>query len=149
MVRSCPSGNPKRKEKEMANSIGETVAPVEEGSAGGKVKEIFEEIKSTLKVSEVPAIFRVMAHIPEYLETSWKRYRFALLKDGALDMRTKAMLSLAVSATNNNQHMVLENTDRLKAMGVSDGEIAELMAVVDLTNGLNKVLRAAQVKPGT
>jgi hypothetical protein len=50
---------------------------------------------------------------------------------------------------NNNQHMVLENTDRLKAMGVSDGEIAELMAVVDLTNGLNKVLRAAQVKPGT
>lgn len=125
-----------------------TVKPVDEGAATGKVKDIFAEIKSVLNVPAVPALYRIMARIPEYLETSWQRTRFALYEDGKIDVKTKAMISLAISATNNNQYMILENTERLKRMGVSDEEVAELMAVVDLTNGLNKVIRAAQVKPG-
>jgi len=124
------------------------IAPVAEADATGRVKEIFEEIKQIRNLEEVPLIFRIMAHIPMYLETSWERIRFALEKDGRLEKRTKWMVALAISASNNNKPMILESTERLKALAVSDQEIAELMAVVDVTNGLNKTLKAAQVNFG-
>lgn len=126
-----------------------TIEPVSEAVAEGRVKKIFEEIKAVMKVAQVPMIFRLMAHSPDYLETSWQRARTTLLTDTKLDVRTKRMLSLAVSATNNDIYMIQENTTRLKAMGVTDPEIAELMTVVDVTNGLNKVVKGFQIEPGT
>jgi alkylhydroperoxidase/carboxymuconolactone decarboxylase family protein YurZ len=126
-----------------------TIAAVEEQAAKGRVKEVFEEIKSVLKVPRVPMIFRIMAHMPEYLESSWQRARITLCDDGHLDARTKRMLSLAVSASNNDPYMIWENTERLKAMGVSDAQIAELMTVVDVTNGINKFVKGFQIEPGT
>ena len=122
------------------------ITPVSESSAEGRVKELFEEIRSELKVAEVPLFYRVIAHIPLYLETTWQRIRFALLTDGLLTRKTKWMISLAVSASNNNKPMILESTDRLKELGASDQEIAELMAVVDVVNGLNKAYKAAQIR---
>lgn len=126
-----------------------TIKPIEESMATGKVKDIFEEIKSVLKVAEVPMPYRLMAHLPEYLESTWQRTRFALYDDAHLDVRTKRMLSLAVSATNNDHFMIIENTNRLKALGTSDAEIAEVMTVVDVTNGLNKFVKGFQIQPGT
>ena len=122
------------------------ITPVSESSAEGRVKELFEEIRSELKVAEVPLFYRVIAHIPLYLETTWQRIRFALLTDGLLTRKTKWMIGLAVSASNNNKPMILESTDRLKELGASDQEIAELMAVVDVVNGLNKAYKAAQIR---
>lgn len=121
------------------------ITPVAEKDAKGRVKEIFDDIKKVRGLREVPMIFRIMAHIPMYLETSWQRIRFALEQDGKLERRTKWMVALAISASNNNKPMILESTERLKAMGTSDQEIAELMSVVDVTNGLNKAIKAAQV----
>jgi alkylhydroperoxidase/carboxymuconolactone decarboxylase family protein YurZ len=126
-----------------------TIEPVSEAVAEGRVKKLFEEIKAVMKVPQVPMIFRLMAHSPDYLETSWQRARTTLLTDTKLDVRTKRMLSLAVSATNNDIYMIQENTTRLKQMGVTDPEIAELMTVVDVTNGLNKVVKGFQIEPGT
>ena len=122
------------------------IAPVSEEEAKGRVKEIFDDIKSTLGLSEVPLLYRIIAHIPLYLETTWERVQFALLTDGKLDRQTKWMVSLAVSASNNNKPMILESTKQLKEMDTSDAEIAELMAVVDVVNGMNKVLKAAQIR---
>jgi alkylhydroperoxidase/carboxymuconolactone decarboxylase family protein YurZ len=122
------------------------ITPVPEEGAEGRRKELFQEIRSELGVSEVPMFYRVIAHIPLYLETTWQRVRFALLRDGSLTRKTKWMLSLAVSASNNNKVMIVESTDRLKALGTTDQEIAELMAVVDVVNGLNKATKAAQIR---
>ena len=124
---------------------GGAITPISETDATGRVKEIFDEIKKVRGLGEVPLIFRIMAHIPMYLETSWQRIRFALEQDGRLERKTKWMVALAISASNNNKAMILESTDRLKALGATDQEIAELMSVVDVTNGLNKAMKAAQV----
>ena len=125
-----------------------TIRPVSERDATGVVKEIFDDIKRTLEVGKVPLVFRIMARIPLYLETSWERFQFAFNRDGRLDRRTKWMIALAVSASNNNRTMILESSERLKSLGASQEEIAELMAVVDVTNGLNKVLKAARIDYG-
>lgn len=130
----------------MSMTSATTITPVSDEAADDQVKQIFEEIKSTLDVSEVPPFYRIIAHIPLYLETTWERVRFALLTDGKLESRMKWMVSLAVSASNNNKPMILESTERLKALGTSDAEIAELMAVVDVVNGMNKAFKAAGIK---
>lgn len=122
------------------------ISPVAEDSAVGRVKEVFEEIRETLQVNEVPLFYRIIAHIPLYLETTWRRVRFALLEDGALEARIKWMAALAVSASNNNRPMILESTDRLKELGASDRQLAELMAVVDVVNGMNKTMKAVGIK---
>lgn len=122
------------------------ITPISDKSAEGRVKELFDEIRSELDVSEVPTFYRIIAHIPLYLETTWQRVKFALLRDGLLSRKTKWMIGLAVSASNNNRPMILESTDRLKGLGATDQEIAELMAVVDVVNGMNKAMKAAQIK---
>lgn len=129
----------------IANQI---VVPLPEKEADAKTRMIFQEIKSAFRVSEVPEIFRVMARFPFYLETSWQRIRFAFFTDGRLDVRTKWMIGLAVSASNNNKSMILESTRMLRALGATDVDLAELMAVVDTTNGLNKTLKAAGALTG-
>jgi alkylhydroperoxidase/carboxymuconolactone decarboxylase family protein YurZ len=120
------------------------VAPVSDREADAKTRRIFEEIKQAYGTGEVPPIFRLLARLPLYLETSWRRIRFAFFEDGRLGARTKWMIGLAVSASNNNKPMILECTRMLRAHGVTDAELAELMAVVDASNGLNKTLKAAR-----
>lgn len=124
-------------------------APVEEAKLDRETLAILQDIKNALGLSEAPEIFRIMAHLPLYLETSWRRFRFAFLESGRIDARTKWMIGLAVSASSNSKPMIGQCTERLKAMGTSDAEFAEIMAVVDVTNGLNATLRAAQVLPNT
>jgi len=124
------------------------VAPVSDREADAKTRRIFDEIKRAYGLDEVPPIFRLLARLPLYLETSWRRIRFAFFEDGRLGVRTKWMVGLAVSASNNNKPMILECTRMLRALGVTDAELAELMAVVDASNGLNKTLKAARALAG-
>jgi alkylhydroperoxidase/carboxymuconolactone decarboxylase family protein YurZ len=124
------------------------VAPVSEEEASPEVRAIFEEMRRAYGVPDVPPVFRILARLPLYLETSWQRLRFAFFEDGALGMRTKWMLALAVSASNNNKPMILDCTRMLRKHGATDAEIAELMAVVDVTNGMNKTVKAVGALAG-
>lgn len=119
------------------------VGPIEEDEAVGEVERVFAEIRSVLGTAEVPHLYRVLARIPLYLETTWRRWRFAFVDEGALGSRTKTMVALAVAASHNNRPMILEASERLKRLGATDSEIAELMAVVDVANGLHAVTKAA------
>lgn len=119
------------------------VEPVGDAQASAETRAIFEEIRQAYGTPEVPEIFRLLARLPLYLATTWRRLRFAFFEEGRLGARTKWMIALAVSASNNNKAMILECTRMLRSHSVSDAEIAELMAVVDVTNGMNKTLKAA------
>lgn len=123
-----------------------TIKPISERDAEGSVKRVFAEIKEALGVDEVPLFYRVIARLPVYLETTWSRVQFTLLEDRALTAKTKWMVALAISASNNNKPMILESSTRLKRLGASDQEIAELMAVVDAINGMNKAYKAAGIR---
>lgn len=120
------------------------VAPVSDREADAKTRKIFDEIKQAYGTADVPPIFRLLARLPIYLETSWRRLRFAFFDEGRLGLRTKWMIGLAVSSSNNNKPMILECTRMLRRLGVGDAELAELMAVVDASNGMNKTLKAAR-----
>lgn len=122
-----------------------TVKYVEEQDAPDRIKDIYEEIKKTFRLSFVPNLFKAMANHPAYLETTWARFK-TIMGPGRLEPKTKQVIALAVSATNNCEYCINAHTAALKGMGFGDQEITELMAVVDLFNGFNKFLDGLRVE---
>ncbi len=69
-----------------------------------------------------------------------------MVSPGKLDRKTKEVIALAVSATNNCEYCINAHTAALKHMGFDDEALTELMAVVDQFNGFNKLLEGLQVE---
>ena len=73
---------------------------VSEEEATGKVKDIYEEIKSDHGIDFVPNLYRAMAANPDYLEANWRRVKAIMSARGKLDPLTKEIIAVAVSAVN-------------------------------------------------
>ena len=73
---------------------------VAEDEATGKVKEIFDEIKSTHGIDFVPNLYKVMGANPAYLEANWNKTKTVMLESNKLDQLTKEIIAVAVSAVN-------------------------------------------------
>lgn len=71
---------------------------ISEDEATGKVKEIFDEIKSQLEIDFVPNLYRSMASKPAYLEANWNKVKTVMVEKGKLDRLTKEIIAVAVSA---------------------------------------------------
>ncbi len=77
-----------------------TVKLVEEHDPNPLVQEVFRDIKETKRIDRIPNIWRALATNPEHLRLCWTRLK-AIMKPGKIDMLTKEIIALAVSATNN------------------------------------------------
>ncbi len=77
-----------------------TVKLVEEKDPNPIVQKVFADIKETKKIDFVPAIWRALATNPQHLEMCWTRLK-AIMRPGKIDLLTKEIIALAVSATNN------------------------------------------------
>jgi alkylhydroperoxidase/carboxymuconolactone decarboxylase family protein YurZ len=84
-----------RKEKIMAS-----IKLVPEEEATGKVKDVYEDIKSRLGIDFVPNLYKVMASKPDYLEANWNKVKAVMIEAGQLDRLTKEIIAVAVSAVN-------------------------------------------------
>jgi alkylhydroperoxidase family enzyme len=77
-----------------------TVKLVDENSTHPVVRRVFDDIKATKKTDRIPNIWRALATNPEHLELCWTRLK-AIMRPGKVDLLTKEIVALAVSATNN------------------------------------------------
>ena len=77
-----------------------TVKLVDEACPHPIVQRVFADIKATKKIDRVPNIWRALASHPEHLELCWTRLK-AIMQPGKVDLLTKEIIALAVSATNN------------------------------------------------
>ena len=77
-----------------------TIKLVEEKCDHPIVQRVFADIKATKKIDRVPNIWRALATHPEHLELCWTRLK-AIMEPGKVDLLTKEIIALAVSATNN------------------------------------------------
>jgi alkylhydroperoxidase/carboxymuconolactone decarboxylase family protein YurZ len=77
-----------------------SIKMISEEEAAGKTKEIFANIKETLGIDFVPNMYKIMAHKPDYLETTWNKTKAIMHdKSGKLDNLAKEIIAVAVSAT--------------------------------------------------
>ena len=79
--------------------------PIEEIEATEKIKEIYEEIKSTRQITEVPNFWKNLANYPETLERTWTSLK-QVMKKGALDPVIKELIYVAVSVTNGCEYCI-------------------------------------------
>ena len=122
------------------------VKMIAENEATGKIKEIYEDIKQSLNIDFVPNMYKVMACKPGYLETNWKKIKTVMQAPGKLDNLTKEIIAVAVSAVMGCQYWITVHTSAVRKLGLDDEGILELMAVVDLFSGLNKLMDGLQVE---
>jgi alkylhydroperoxidase/carboxymuconolactone decarboxylase family protein YurZ len=75
-----------------------TIKMLSEEEAIGKVKDVYTDIKQSLGIDFVPNMYKIMAHKPDYLESTWNKTKTIMQKDGKLDSLTKEIIAVAVSA---------------------------------------------------
>ena len=119
--------------------------PIQENEAQGKVKEIYDEIKSVRKVTKVPNFWKNLANDPEELERTWSSLN-AIMKKGALDPVTKELIYVAVSITNGCEYCIKSHSLAAKKKGATDEMLKEMFAVVGLANKNNKLVDSYQVE---
>ena len=119
--------------------------PVSEKEAKGKVKKIFDEIKSSRKIKKIPNFWRSLAHNPETLERTWRALQ-QIMKKGSLDPITKELIYIAVSITNSCEYCIRSHTFAAKKKGATDQMLKEMIDVVGIANQNNKLVEAYQVE---
>ncbi len=88
----------------MGTNIGEqgdsmaSVRLISEQEAEGKVREIYDEIMSSLGIDFVPNMYKAMAAKPGFLEANWKKVKAVMVEPGKLDRLTKEIIAVSVSA---------------------------------------------------
>ena len=118
---------------------------IEENEATGKVKEVYDDIKSSRHITEVPNFWRMLANDPNELERSWNSLK-QVMKKGALDHVTKELIYVAVSITNGCEYCIRSHSYAAKKKGATDEMLKEMFAVVGLANKNNKLVDSYQVE---
>ena len=119
--------------------------PIEENEAKEKVKEIYDEIKTTRQITEVPNFWKMLANDPNELDRTWNSLK-DIMKKGALDPVTKELIYVAVSITNSCEYCIKSHSAAAKKKGASDEMLKEMFAVVGLANKNNKLVDSYQVE---
>jgi uncharacterized peroxidase-related enzyme len=119
---------------------------IEDADATGKVREVFDDIKTTREIDFVPNIWRALANNPEHLELTWTKLKH-IMRPGRLDMLTKEIIALAVSITNGCEYCINSHSAAVLRLGLDPESLGEIVAVTELYNGMNRVADAYQVEP--
>ena len=119
--------------------------PITEKKAKGKVKKIYEDIKSKRKITKIPNFWKSLANDPDTLERTWNSLQQVMQK-GALDPLTKEMLYIAVSMTNSCEYCIRSHTKAAQKKGLTDKMLKELIAVVAMANETNRLVESYQVE---
>ena len=118
--------------------------PIQESEVKGKVKEIYEEIKSVRQITEVPNFWKSLANNPETLERTWTSLK-QVMKKGALDPVVKELIYVAVSVTNGCEYCIKSHSLAAKKKGATDEMLNEMIAVTCMANETNRLVEGYQV----
>ncbi len=119
--------------------------PISENEAKGKVKEIFDEIKNTRKITEVPNFWKSLGNNPDTLERTWTSLK-QVMKEGALSPVVKELIYVAVSITNGCEYCIKSHSLAAKKKGATDEMLKEMIAVTGMANETNKLVEGYQVE---
>ena len=92
---------------------------ISEKNAEGKVKKVFDDIKKSRKIKNIPNFWKTLANDPDTLERTWNSLK-QVMKKGSLDPLTKEMIYIAVSMTNSCEYCIRSHTLAAKKKNMSD-----------------------------
>jgi AhpD family alkylhydroperoxidase len=122
-----------------------TLGLIEYIDASPEVRAVYEDIMATRKTDWINNFWKALAHDPATLRRTWESIK-TIMAPGALDALTKEMIYLAVSATNLCAYCIASHTTASRKAGMTDAQLAELMAVVGMANESNRLAGGYQVE---
>jgi AhpD family alkylhydroperoxidase len=112
--------------------------PIEYADASAEVRAVYDDIMATRRVDWVNNFWKVLAHDPPTLRRVWSNIK-QVMAPGALDPLTKELVYLAVSVTNGCRYCIASHGASARAKGMTEPQLAELMAVIGLANETNRL----------
>ena len=122
-----------------------TFKPISENEAQGKVKEVFEDIKSSRNIEEVPNFWKYIANDPDTLERTWNSMK-QVMKKGAIDEVTKELIYVAVSVSNGCEYCIKSHSAAAIKKGATKQMLREMIAVTGMANEANRLVEGYQVE---
>jgi Carboxymuconolactone decarboxylase family len=122
------------------------IAPLDETRASGAAADIFAEIRAFYDRSDVPLVFRVIAHDEAYARDVWAATRRAF-SDGTLARRFKEALAFAVSLTSRSPSGVALHLGEMRRLGVGEPGIREVLGVTQMFSSYTKIADTLQLTP--
>jgi AhpD family alkylhydroperoxidase len=121
------------------------VKMTEYAEAAPEVRAVYDDIMATRKIDWINNFWKVIAHHPPTLKRTWESVK-EVMAPGALDPLVKEMLYIAVSVTNNCEYCIASHTASARKQGLTDAQLAELLAVVGMANETNRLANGYRVE---
>ena len=118
--------------------------PIEYRDASPEVRAVFDDIKKTRQVEDVNNFWKYLANDPVTLKRTWASIK-EIMAPGALDIVTKEMIYLAISASNGCEYCIASHGAAARKAGMTDAMFGELMAVVGMANETNRLANGYRV----
>lgn len=136
------------------------ISPLSESEATDKAAQTYGRLKEFFGDRPLPDVFLPMGRVPAFLSDFYMNFKKFVASAGALDVKTKATIALAVALKEGSHAWGDFYGEHAKANGLSDEQVAEVAALVatnamyntffkfrelsgsDLFNGMSVGLRA-------
>ena len=122
-----------------------TVKLLSDDELSPEARIVFDDIRKTRQSDFVNNFWRALANHPPTLRRTWESVK-EVMAPGALDVLTKEMVYLAISATNGCGYCIASHTAGARKAGMTDEMLGELMAVVGMANETNGLANGYQVE---
>ena len=109
------------------------------------VKETYQDIRDTRKTEYIGNFWKYLAFDPSLLKEVWTNVKNVMTKETLIDKKTKEMIYMAVSITNNCSYCTHSHTASAKKLGMSDEEHSEFLRIVALAAKTNQLVNGLQV----
>ena len=109
------------------------------------VKETYQDIKDTRRTEYIGNFWKYLAFDPSLLKEVWTDVKNVMTKETLIDKKTKEMIYMAVSITNNCSYCTHSHTASAKKLGMSDEEHSEFLRIVALAAKTNQLVNGLQV----
>ena len=109
------------------------------------VKETYQDIRDIRKTEYIGNFWKYLAFDPSLLKEVWTDVKNVMTKETLIDKKTKEMIYMAVSITNNCSYCTHSHTASAKKLGMSDEEHSEFLRIVALAAKTNQLVNGLQV----
>ena len=109
------------------------------------IKETYQDIRDTRKTKYIGNFWKYLAFDPSLLKEVWTDVKNVMTKETLIDKKTKEMIYMAVSITNNCSYCTHSHTASAKKLGMSDDEHAEFLKIVALAAKTNQLVNGLQL----
>ena len=109
------------------------------------IEDIYKDIKQTRNTSYIGNFWKYLAFDPNLLKNVWTDIKNIMVKESIIPNKTKEMIYMAVSITNNCSYCTHSHTAAAKKLGMTSEEHSEFLNVISLAAKTNQLVNSIQV----